>query len=111
MGQQPRFDSPLLAPVVATMTPVLQKPWSHVCDDEAAKRKPPEHDVQKLHGPEAAQHWAKEPLRESVAGKSQLRRSETEERASVECWAERNGERRACGGPARRDPSQHRWVR
>lgn len=77
VGQQPRNDSPLFAPVVETMTPVLQYPWSQKTDVDSAKRVPAEQVEKKSQALEGAQHWANEALRVRVAGKSQLRRSET----------------------------------
>jgi hypothetical protein len=77
VGQQPKKDTPFEAPVELTITPVLQNPLSQKTLVDSATRVPAEHEEKKLHGSLAAQHWAREPLRERVAGKSQVRRSAT----------------------------------
>lgn len=76
-AQHPKNDTPLCAPALGTITPVLHSVSSQETVAEAASTELAEHDVKKLQGPDVPQHCANEPLRDSVAGKSQLRRSET----------------------------------
>jgi hypothetical protein len=67
-AQHPRLFIPLLASMVGTMTAVLQTPVSQPKLVELAIKTLPEQEDQKLHGWPLAQHCAREPLRESVAG-------------------------------------------
>jgi hypothetical protein len=61
---------------VGTSTAVLQYPWSQKSDVWLANSVPAEHEDQKVQLVEA-QHCARDPERERVAGKSQERASET----------------------------------
>jgi hypothetical protein len=68
VAQHPRLLMPLLAPIVGTMTAVLQTPVSQPKLVELPIRTLPEQEDQKLHVWPLAQHCARGPLRERVAG-------------------------------------------
>jgi hypothetical protein len=58
VAQQPRYDAPSLAPVVDTITPVLQNALSHDTVPPKAKRLLPEHVVKNAQGRLDWQHCA-----------------------------------------------------